>query len=222
MSDVKEDMEDELGLESGDEEQANGQMSEENDFDDINKRIKQIEEEAKKIREMQADVDKHFNNSSSTASGSPVVQPSMSIDDKMMADTRSVYVGNVDYSATPDQLEEHFRGCGAIERVTILTDKFSGHPKGLCSFTYHAFKFFFSFAYIQFTDAEGMQNAISLTDSLFLGRQIKVTCKRTNRPGISSTNRPPRGRGRARMIVKYIYPGRGGLRRPRRRGFAPY
>lgn len=62
-----------------------------------------------------------------------------------------------------------------------------------------------------------MQNALSMTDSLFLGRQIKVTSKRTNRPGISSTNRPPRGRGRARMIVKYIYPSRGGLRgtRPR-------
>lgn len=76
----------------------------------------------------------------------------------------------------------------------------------------------FSFAYIQFADPEGMQNSLTLGDSLFLGRQIKVVPKRTNRPGISSTNRPPRGaggRGRARVIIKYIYPGRGRGRPPR-------
>ncbi|KAI1714078.1 RNA recognition motif domain-containing protein [Ditylenchus destructor] len=199
--------EDDFLLEGG--EDDNTPMSEDNDYDDINKRIKQIEEEAQKIREMQVEVEKQFNTTSSSLSSSPAVPQAISVEEKMLLDSRSVYVGNVDYSATPDQLEEHFRGCGAIERVTILTDKFSGHPKG--------------FAYIQFTESDGMRNALSMTDSLFLGRQIKVTEKRTNRPGISTTNRPPRGRGRARMIVKYIYPGRGGMRgRPRRRGFAPY
>lgn len=188
-------------------------MSDDNDVDNITDRLKQIEEEAQRIREMQSEVEKQFQTSSSS---SPIA-PTLSLEEKMLLDSRSVYVGNVDYSATPDQLEEHFRGCGAIERVTILTDKFSGHPKG--------------FAYIQFTDVEGMQNSLSLTDSLFLGRQIKVMAKRTNKPGISSTNRPPRGRGvRGRVIVKYIYPGayRGSRSRPpRRRGtpsysYAPY
>ncbi|VDM69044.1 unnamed protein product [Strongylus vulgaris] len=54
-----------------------------------------------------------------------------------------------------------------------------------------------------------MQMALAMTDSLLKGRQIKVhsfaynaTEKRTNRPGISTTNRPPRGRG---------YRGRGGF-----------
>lgn len=64
-----------------------------------------------------------------------------------------------------------------------------------------------------------MQNSLSLGDSLFLGRQIKVVPKRTNRPGISTTNRPPRGagsRGRARVIIKYIYPGMRGRGRPPR------
>lgn len=77
----------------------------------------------------------------------------------------------------------------------------------------------FSFAYIQFADQEGMQNALALDESLFLGRQIKVSMKRTNKPGISTTNRPPRGRGirGARVIVKYVYPGfRGGRGRPMR------
>lgn len=36
----------------------------------------------------------------------------------------------VDYGATAEELEAHFHGCGSVNRVTILTDKFTGHPKG--------------------------------------------------------------------------------------------
>jgi polyadenylate-binding protein 2 len=53
-----------------------------------------------------------------------------SIEEKMETDTRSIYVGNVDYGATAEELEQHFHGCGSINRVTIQCDKFTGHPKG--------------------------------------------------------------------------------------------
>ena len=66
----------------------------------------------------------------------------------------------VDYSATADDLERHFHGCGSVNRVTILIDKFSGHPKG--------------FAYIEFADKDSVQTATALDESLFKGRQIKV------------------------------------------------
>lgn len=36
----------------------------------------------------------------------------------------------VDYGATAEELEAHFHGCGSVNRVTILCDKFTGHPKG--------------------------------------------------------------------------------------------
>jgi polyadenylate-binding protein 2 len=39
-------------------------------------------------------------------------------------------VGNVDYSTSPEELQAHFQSCGSINRVTILLDKFTGHPKG--------------------------------------------------------------------------------------------
>lgn len=58
------------------------------------------------------------------ASGSEVPEPGS----KEEADTRSVYVGNVDWGATPEELQMHFQGCGTVNRVTILTDKF-GSPK---------------------------------------------------------------------------------------------
>ena len=111
----------------------------------------------------------------------------MSAEEKLEADARSIYVGNVDYSATAQELEAHFHGCGSINRVTILCDKFSGHPKG--------------FAYVEFGDKDSVQTAQALDDSLFKGRQIKVTPKRTNRPGISTTDRVPRGGGRGGAII---------------------
>jgi len=37
----------------------------------------------------------------------------------------------VDYGSTAEELEAHFHGCGAVSRVTILCDKFTGQPKGL-------------------------------------------------------------------------------------------
>ncbi len=32
-----------------------------------------------------------------------------------------MYVGNVDYSCTPEELQMHFQSCGTVNRVTILT-----------------------------------------------------------------------------------------------------
>ncbi|TSK20070.1 Polyadenylate-binding protein 2 [Bagarius yarrelli] len=100
---------------------------------------------------------------------------SMTPEERVDADTRSVYVGNVDYGTTADELEIYFNGCGHVNRVTILCDKFTGHPKG--------------FAYIEFSDRESVRMAMALDETLFRGRVIKVLPKRTNMPGISSTDR---------------------------------
>ena len=42
------------------------------------------------------------------------------------ADLRSIFLGNIDYSATPEEITEHFHNCGTIERATILRDKQTG------------------------------------------------------------------------------------------------
>uniref|UniRef100_A0A8C3SIR6 PABPN1 like, cytoplasmic n=1 Tax=Chelydra serpentina TaxID=8475 RepID=A0A8C3SIR6_CHESE len=105
-------------------------------------------------------------------------------EEKIEADQRSIYVGNVDYGGTAEELESHFNSCGQINRVTILCDKFSGHPKG--SVLYQS----------------SVKAAVELDESLFRGRVIKVLPKRTNMPGISTTDR---GGSRGR------FPSRGGL-----------
>jgi polyadenylate-binding protein 2 len=39
---------------------------------------------------------------------------------KVPRDGHSIYVGQVDYSATPEELLKHFEACGTVERVTIV------------------------------------------------------------------------------------------------------
>ncbi|KAK3086478.1 hypothetical protein FSP39_018965 [Pinctada imbricata] len=185
-------------------------VNEDPELEAIKARVREMEEEAEKLKEMQKEVDTQMNMTSpvqAAATGFPTME------EKMDSDSRSVYVGNVDYGATAEELEQHFHGCGSVNRVTILCDKFTGHPKG--------------FAYVEFADKDSVATAQALDESLFRGRQIKVSAKRTNRPGISTTNRKPRGmRGRGTFrgspYAGYA-PRRGRVSRYRRTAFfSPY
>uniref|UniRef100_A0A1B6LN98 RRM domain-containing protein n=1 Tax=Graphocephala atropunctata TaxID=36148 RepID=A0A1B6LN98_9HEMI len=176
----------------------------------IKARVREMKEEAEKLKQLQSEVDKQMNLGSPPSITSPL---NLSLEEKIEVDNRSIYVGNVDYGATAEELEQHFHGCGSINRVTILCNKFDGHPKG--------------FAYIEFADRDSVSTAMALDESLFRGRQIKVNPKRTNRPGLSTTNRgfPRGGRMRAR-VSRGSYYGYRPTRRPRsyRRGsyYFPY
>ncbi|KAI8821475.1 uncharacterized protein EV422DRAFT_528250 [Fimicolochytrium jonesii] len=160
-------------------------------------RIQEMEAEARKLQEMQAQVDKDMGSANGEESKEDV-------------DSRSIYIGNVDYSATPEDIQAHFQSCGTINRVTILCDKWTGHPKG--------------YAYVEFADPAIVTNALVLNDSLFKGRPIKVTAKRTNVPGML------RGRGRGGFRgggYRGFRGGHGTFRgrpgyRGRRGHFAPY
>ncbi|KAK4480642.1 hypothetical protein RD792_013720 [Penstemon davidsonii] len=79
--------------------------------------------------------------------------------EKKKVNASSIYVGNVDYACTPEEVHQHFQSCGTVNRVTILTDKF-GQPKG--------------FAYVEFVEVEAVQNAVLLNESELHGRQLKV------------------------------------------------
>ena len=91
----------------------------------MKKRVKEMEEEAAKIEALQTTVEKSMK-----ASGAPPTGPAV--------DARSIYVGNVDYATTNDDLKEFFKACGTVNRVTIGMNKFTGQPKG-CVFVRAAF-----------------------------------------------------------------------------------
>jgi len=157
----------------------------------MKQKIKEMEAEAKKIEAMQALAE-------SSRPAIPANGPE--------ADAASVYVGNVDYSTRPEELQTFFSSCGAVERVTIITDKFTGQPKG--------------YAYVQFKSAEAVANAVLINDSEFKGRMLKINEKRTNVPGYAPS-RGYRG-GYSRYRGYRGYRGRGYRSRYRGRGYRGY
>jgi len=118
--------------------QEEGSMQIDPELEAIKARVKEMEEEAEKIKQMQSEVDKQMAGGSTTG----LATVPLSLEEKQEIDTRSVYVGNVDYGASAEELEAHFHGCGTINRVTILCNKADGHPKG--------------FAYIEFGSKESV------------------------------------------------------------------
>ncbi|CAD5220570.1 unnamed protein product [Bursaphelenchus okinawaensis] len=200
-------------------------------LNEVDIEVDQENDFAQKLKEMQEEVNKIKHLHKMPSVSPPLVaypngQTALSLEEKQACDAKSVFVGNVDYSATPQSLERHFQNCGKIERVTILSDKFRGTPKGL--------------AYIEFAELTGKGKALALDKSFYLGRQLKVTEKRTNKPGIGNATRLTRGmvkgntvprgafgtgrqgEGPVKTIVKYVYPNRG-RRGPRRGcGYKPF
>ncbi|KAJ3000329.1 cytoplasmic RNA-binding protein [Globomyces sp. JEL0801] len=146
------------------------------------KRFEEMEQEAAKLKEMQAQVEQQLNATTDL--------------NKEETDARSAYIGNVDYTATPEDLQAHFSSCGTINRVTILCDKFTGHPKG--------------FAYIEFADVASVKNSLALNESMFKGRVLAVSAKRTNIPRFQRGRGGYRGsrgagfRGRGRGAYRYM------------------
>ncbi|KAK6121749.1 hypothetical protein DH2020_044512 [Rehmannia glutinosa] len=149
---------------SADAEAAAAAAEKAKELETMKKRLQEIEEEAGALREMQAKVEKEMGSTQEDPTGGSAAQA-----EKEEVDARSIYVGNVDYACTPEEVQQHFQSCGTVNRVTILTDKF-GQPKG--------------FAYVEFVEVEAVQNALLLNESELHGRQLKVSAKRTNVPGM--------------------------------------
>jgi polyadenylate-binding protein 2 len=166
---------------------ASGGQPAEKELNEMKLKLAEMEEEAKKLQEMQAKVE-------------GITESAIN---KEEVDSRSVFVGNVDFGTKPPELQAHFAACGTILRVTILCDKFTGQPKG--------------FAYVEFMEKESVARAVELNESIFRGRPLKVTSKRTNVPFIGRRRRVPRTTFGAGFR-------RGGPRRRARRSYAysPY
>jgi RNA recognition motif-containing protein len=112
------------------------EVDEEDDEESLEKlqeEIARMEEEAARLsKETEASTPSNTaNNKESTGdAASAIAATPVTAAQQQKIDACSVYVGQVDYSATPEELLAHFGPCGTIERVTIVCDKFTGKPKG--------------------------------------------------------------------------------------------
>jgi RNA recognition motif-containing protein len=73
----------------------------------------------------------------------------------------NIYIGNLPYSVTEDDLRNAFNEFGQVDSANIIIDKFSGRSKG--------------FGFVEMPNDEEAERAIdSLNDTDLNGRTIKV------------------------------------------------
>jgi RNA recognition motif-containing protein len=73
----------------------------------------------------------------------------------------TIYVGNLSFQATEDDIKEVFAEYGAVSRVSLPIDRETGRLRG--------------FAFVEMTDAAKEDAAITELDGAeWLGRQLKV------------------------------------------------
>lgn len=109
--------------------QGGDEDEDEEDLEKLQAEIARMEAEAARIARQTEELQSKSSSSaaaSSTAIGAAATAPAAA----PTRDGFSIYVGQVDYSATPEELLAHFEPCGIVERVTICCDKFTGQPKG--------------------------------------------------------------------------------------------
>jgi hypothetical protein len=59
----------------------------------------------------------------------PSFPPRRAMVDQYTADQYTVHVGDLDVGCTREDVLNHFRGCGAVTRATVLKDHATGQPK---------------------------------------------------------------------------------------------
>lgn len=72
----------------------------------------------------------------------------------------TVFVGNLSWNATEDDVRAAFSECGTITNVRVPTDRETGQPKG--------------FAFVDFEDTAATDAAVALSGTEVAGRAIRV------------------------------------------------
>jgi RNA recognition motif-containing protein len=73
----------------------------------------------------------------------------------------NIFVGNLSYQTTQEELHSAFATYGGVERVNIVTDRDTGQPRG--------------FAFVEMTEAQEAQTAITQLNGAELhGRALNV------------------------------------------------
>jgi RNA recognition motif-containing protein len=78
-----------------------------------------------------------------------------------------LYVGNIPYPASADELNEHFAQAGGVATVDRLTERRTGRTRGFC--------------FVEMESAEAAQQAVEqLHNQEFQGRNLRVVLSRPN------------------------------------------
>jgi cold-inducible RNA-binding protein len=84
---------------------------------------------------------------------------------------KNIYIRNLDYSTTEDQLRTLFVAHGAVETVTIVKDRDTGQPRG--------------FAFLEMTNDGDAEKAIHALDGTLLGGRTLAVNEARSKPARS-------------------------------------
>jgi RNA recognition motif-containing protein len=93
----------------------------------------------------------------------------------------NIYVGNLSYSVTSEELRKAFEQFGEVSAANVVTDKFTGQSKG--------------FGFVEMPNKASGEAAIKQLDGAdLMGRNIRVNeaRPRTEGPGGGAPRRPKR------------------------------
>lgn len=79
-----------------------------------------------------------------------------------------LYVGNIDYAATENDLAQHFSRFGQVELVNIPINRYTGRARG--------------FGFVSYKSRTEAEKAMTLNGSEFKGRQIQVNFAKERGP----------------------------------------
>ena len=98
----------------------------------------------------------------------------------------NIFVGNLSYQTRQDELEAAFATYGAVERVSVVTDRDTGQPRG--------------FAFVEMTNRDEASNAIAgLNGAELNGRALNVNEARPREERGGGGNRGGNGGGYGRQ-----------------------
>ena len=99
----------------------------------------------------------------------------------------NIFVGNLSYQTTQDDLHAAFAAYGGVERVSVVTDRDTGQARG--------------FAFVEMTEADAAQSAIAQLNGAELnGRALTVNEARPKSTGGGyGARRSDSGGGRGRQ-----------------------
>jgi cold-inducible RNA-binding protein len=86
-----------------------------------------------------------------------------------------LYVGNLPYNISDDQLRDMFAKFGTPDSARVITDRDSGQSKG--------------FGFVEFNDDQQAREALSLNGTEFGGRSLRVNEARPKAEGAGSRSR---------------------------------
>jgi len=99
----------------------------------------------------------------------------------------NIYIGNMSFDTTEDQLRQAFEGFGEVSTVNIITDKYSGEPRG--------------FAFVEMSSKDEAIAAISgLNGQELNGRTLNVNEAKPRVQGGGGGNRGGGNRGGGRSF----------------------